>query len=266
MGYIIIKRTLPVCLFLLAALPLSPQGLYWESMTTGRMFPDTGRTSKFYYMPKMFKTVTSDAGDGVILRFDKELLITLSPKDKTYSEASFAEIDSAMKRVSSEMDEQMSQMQEQLKDLPEEQRKMVEKMMGDKMSGKKAEAHPEVIKTGDSRSISGYACTKYLLKQGEKVMMTVWATKDVKEFEVMRKDLEEFSRRMLAMNPMAQKAITDAMKHIDGFPVERDMGGDMKEVVTKIEKKSIASGEFEIPSGYKRVDSPLMKARKGNEQ
>jgi hypothetical protein len=39
---------------------------------------------------------------------------------------------------------------------------------------------------------------------------------------------------------------------------ETDMDGTMKEVVTRIERKSVAASEYEIPQGHKKVNPPMM--------
>jgi hypothetical protein len=142
---------------------------------------------------------------------------------------------------------------------------MVEKMMGDKMLGKKKEGKVEVVNTGEKKTISGYSCTKFVIKEDGKEVAAVWATKDVKDFEAMRRDMEQFSKRMAAMNPMMGKGTAEGIKSVEGFPIETDMGESMKEVVTKIEKRSIAASEFEVPAGYKKVKSPLFGGKEEQE-
>jgi hypothetical protein len=237
------------------------QGLYWESTRTGSMMGEKSETVKYYYTPKKFKSATGDSGHVAILRLDKEVMIMLNPKEKTYSEISFADMEKMVKKSSAQMDEKMAELQEKLKNMPEEQRKMVEQMMGNKMPGMKKESKVEVVKSGDTKKISGYSCSKFVVNQDGKELLTVWATKDVKDFETIRKDMEEFRQRMAAMNPVMRKGFTEGLKNIDGFPIETDMGDTMKEVVTKVEKKSIAASEFEIPGGYKKVKSPMMEGK-----
>ena len=167
---------------------------------------------------------------------------------------SFEEVEKTMKGLGAQMDAAMEQMRKGMKDMPEEQRKQVEQMMGGMMDGKKTPA--EVTKTGERRTISGYACIKHIMKQGSKEVATVWVTKGIKEFEKMRKDFEDFSRRLMALNPMTAGA-AEGWDKIDEFPMETDYGKGIKTVVTKVEKRSIPKNEFEIPAGYKRVKSKL---------
>jgi hypothetical protein len=233
------------------------QGLYWESTMTGG--PIGTRNDQMWVVPKKMKGVTKETGEAFIVRLDKELFITIDPKEKTYSEMTFDDMEKMMKKASSKMDAGMSEMQKKLADMPEEQRKMVEKMMGSSMPAKGADAKVEVEKTGDTKTISGFKCTKYDVTQNGKEFMTLWVTKSVKEFESMRKDWEEFSARLTAMNPMAGKGIADAYKQIDGFPIQSTLAMGMTTTVTKIEEKTAPASEFEVPSGYTKVKSKMME-------
>lgn len=236
----------------------SAQGLYWESTMTGG--PMGEEHQQMWIAPKMMKMMTKETGEMVIIRLDKDKFITVDPKEKTYSEMTFAEMESAMKKASGKMDKHMVELQKQLADMPEEQRKMMEKMMGKTMPGSAAkDAKVEVKKTGDKKEINGFACTKLVVMQDDKDMMTLWVTKDVSGFESMRKDWEEFSKRMMAMNPMAGKGMGEAFKKVDGFPIQTEMGGAFTSTVTKIEKKTAPASEFEVPAGYTKTDSKMME-------
>jgi hypothetical protein len=234
------------------------QGLYWESTMSGG--PIGERNEQMWAIPKKMKGVTKGTGETYIVRLDREVFITIDPKEKTYSEITFAEMEEMMKKASSKMDAQMEEMQKQLAGMPEEQRKMVEKMMADKMPAKGSanDAKVDVKNTGDKKTISGFSCTKFVITQDGQDKMTLWVTKDVSGFDALRKDWEEFSRRMMAMNPMGGKGLGEAFKKIDGFPIQTDMGQGMTSTVTKIEKKTAPASEFEVPAGYKKVKSDMM--------
>jgi hypothetical protein len=132
-------------------------------------------------------------------------------------------------------------------------------MMGNKMPGMAQDVKIDVEKSADTKKISGYGCTKYVITKDGNEFMTVWATKDVNGFSAMKKDWEEFSKRMMAMSPMIGKGIGEAFSKIDGFPIQTEMGQGMTSTVTKVEKKTTAASEFEVPSGYKKVKSKMME-------
>jgi Domain of unknown function (DUF4412) len=233
------------------------QGLYWESTMTGG--PISTRTDQMWVVPKKMKGVTEGTGETFIIRLDKELFITIDPNEKTYSEMTFDDIEKVMNKAGSKINAGMAEMRKKLAEMPEEQRKMVEQMMGSRMAMTATDAKVKVTKTGDTKTISGFPCTKYDVTRDGKEFMTLWITKSVKEFESMRKDWEEFSKRLSAMNPMAGSGIADAYSQIDGFPIQSILAGGMTTTVTKIEEKTAPASAFEVPSGYKKVKPKMME-------
>ena len=236
----------------LVAASTCAQGLTWESVTTGM-----GREhmSTFYYMPRMFKMSTSDGMDMIFL-LDKQLIVNVDRNKKTYSEMTFGELEAGMKKVSGAMDAKMAELREQMKGMPEEQRKMMEKMMG-KMGGGDQGAI-SVEKTGEKKTVSGYACTKYIVSQGGDEIVTMWVTKDIAGFDAMRRDMEEFGERMAALTPKFGKAMGEGMKKVDGFPMQSETSGIIS-VVKTVDKRSTPLSEFSVPAGYTKVKSELDK-------
>jgi GLPGLI family protein len=249
---------------LLASSGLVAQGLYYESTMTGGPFGNDGNVSHTYLMPKMMKYVNAKDGDFMIMRMDTEKMISVDVTKKTYWETSFAELEQSMKKASAKMDAQMEKMKEQMKDMPEEQRKMMEKMFGGKTGGPGAAV--TMTKTGETKKISGFSCTKFVAKEGDKELMTIWATKDVKTFDVIRKDYESLTKRMTAMNPTFAKGLVEAMYKIDGFPIQT-VWGEFLTTVTKVESRTTPASEFNVPAGYAKEDPPMKKmGGKGDEE
>jgi hypothetical protein len=245
MKVLVFRWMLTVLLIPCAGIASYAQGLYWESKESGSKADDA---SKHYYMPKMFKSVEAGTGGNVtIFRLDKEVLYQINTKEKTYSATTFAEMEKAMKRLSARMDKQMMQMKKQLESMPADQRKKLEEQMGPFMAGEDVKV--DVINTGERAMISGFAATKFVVKTNGREMMALWATWDVKEYDSMRKDYEQFMKRSAAMQPVA-KGFADAFIKIEGFPVQTEIAG-RKETVTKVEKRLTPISEFEVPSGFK---------------
>jgi hypothetical protein len=168
---------------------------------------------------------------------------------------SFTEMEAGMKKARGKMDEKMTELQEQMKGMPEAQRKQMEGMMS-MMGGKGAKV--EITPAGEKKEICGYSCTKNVVKSNGKDVMTLWVAKGVKGFEPLRKDWMELSKRMMAMNPGNNQEMMEAFSKLDGYPLQTDVMG-MTNVVTKIENRSTPASAFEIPAGYKKVDSPMNK-------
>jgi len=235
-----ISRLLVAAALLLVTSGLVAQGLYYESKMTGGPMGDDGNVSKTILMPKMMKHINAKDGDYMFLRMDTEKMISVNVAKKTYWEMTFTELEETMKKTSAKMDAQMEKMKEQMKNMPEEQRKMMEKMFGDKMSGPGGSV--TMAKTGETKNISGFSCTKFVAKQGEKELMTIWATKEVKTFDALRKDYEALTKRLTAMNPTFAKGLIEAMYKIDGFPIQT-VWGQMTTTVTKVEARATAASE-----------------------
>jgi GLPGLI family protein len=232
---------------------LFAQGLYYESVLKGELIKEEGQVSKTYLMPKMMKHVNAEDQDFFVLRLDKQKMISVDTKAKNYWERTFAEMEKSMKAASEEMEAKLAELQAHLKDLPEEQRKMMEKMVGTNIESSAGSV--QMSKTGETRKISGFSCTKYVAKEGTKELMTIWTTKDIKGFEPLRRDFEELSRRMTSMNPRFMKGLIDAMIKVEGFPIQTNWGG-ITTTVTKVEQRSTPESEFAVPAGYTKVEPP----------
>ena len=173
---------------LLATAGLHAQGLYWESTSTGARVPG-GKplAAKNYAAPKKLKI--DQGGQIIIFRLDQEKMYMVNPATKTYSEATFDDMEAAAQA-------QIEMMKKQLEFMPPEQRKALEKQLG---TGKDAKV--EVEKTSEKRDIAGRSSMKHVVKEDGKESMTVWVTDDVKEYKSLKADFDALSKRMGAMNP-----------------------------------------------------------------
>ena len=236
-------------LTLFIAVSAFSQGLYWESTTSGGPLGDQGSASQSFAMPKMFKIVSPTK--VMLLRMDQQKIYDVDPAKKTYSEMTFADMEAYAKKAG----DKMAQFNEKIKNMPPEQRKQMESLGA--MMGGGTDAPVEISSTGEKKTVSGFACTKYIMTRGGKELATLWVTKDVAGFADLRKDWMEFGKRMATLTNMT--GLGEAYQKIDGFPMETnmDMMGKMTTVVTKVEKKNTPAGEFNVPAGFTKVASPL---------
>jgi GLPGLI family protein len=230
------------------------QGMTWDSNIVSNGHEMVTHT---YYVPKKLKTVNDQNGDFHIIRIDQDKVYTVHTKEKTYSVMTFAEIE----QMGKQMNAQMEQLQKQMKDMPEEQRKMMEKMLGGNMPGAQKEPKIEVTKTGEQKSINGFACNRYIILRDGKEEISLWVTPDVKGFAGMKQDLMEQTRRMSGVTPSGFKGLVEAMQKVDGFPIETEMGTMMKTTVTKVDMKTVASSEFEVPAGFTKVENKILEGK-----
>jgi hypothetical protein len=248
---VIVRRTIRVAVLAILILAVaSAQGLHWKSTTTAM---GKEMMNEFFAMPKMVKTI-SDEGEVLLLRIDRKMIYTVNAKEKQYSETSFAEFDAGLEKMNKKQNARMEKMNERMKNMPEAQRKMMEQMMG----GAAKQSTATTKKTDEQKKICGYSCTKYVIMDGENEVMTVWTTQDLKEFAGMKKDFEEFSKRMMGRMPGMGGAGEELMK-LQGFAMETQFGTMMTQTVTTMEKKTTPASEFEVPTGYTKVKSKMLE-------
>jgi len=221
---------------------LVAQGLYWEQSVSMKMMGEGEEMrTKGYLMPMKLKSIGNE-GDGVIIRADKEMIYMINGEEKTYSEMTFKEFEAQM----SHMSERMKKMQEEMKNIPAEQRKMLEGMLKEK--------EYTIKKTGDTKKIIGYGCEKVLVFEDGKEIGEFWITKDLGSMKQFAKNWENLMEKMV-QSPMAK--MYRKLAEMDGFVMESQISGT-RLTTTKLEKRSIAASEFEIPAGYKKVKMETM--------
>jgi GLPGLI family protein len=245
----------PVLLIACAAAAFA-QGVAWQ-MTTTRAGEEGGKQTRFLYMPKKYKIIPEDEMTS-ILRLDQEKVMLVDMKRKRYHEMTFAEMESMLKTV----DRQMEAARKQLDQLPPEQRKMAEEMMG-KMHAKKGADKVDVQKTGETKTISGYTCTKYILKRDGVEVTTIWATPEVgipqATWKQMWKEMAEFGKRLASLMPESDESFMEKSRTmIDGFPIQTVMKDKTVMTVSKIESRSVPADEFDVPAGFTKENNPPM--------
>jgi len=252
------RRTLALFL-LLTLVPFAAarsQGLAWESTVTLPMGDAKEGHVTTLYMPKMIKQLLPERGRATIIRLDKELFITVNEKEKTFSEITFAEMSARLKELGGVKNDKLAEMQQKLKELPEDQRKVVEKMMGGMTAAAGDDAPLELKHDAGTETIGGYACTKSVFRRGESDVLTLWTTKDVKGFDAMAADLHELGSRLASMLPANGKALADAYRRAEGFPM-KIAGQGFSTTVTKVEARTTPAEEFAPPPGFKKVDADM---------
>ncbi len=213
---------------------------------------DRTSVSHMSYMPQMLKVAGNDGNRTVILRMDQQKLYTLNTNDKTYTEMTFDQLEAMAKKAASRFDAKSEDMRKRLEGMPEDQRKMVEKMLADQSANKNAKV--DVKKIDQKKQVAGYSATGYTITRNGKEVLTLWATRDIKGFDTMKKDLQNFNQRLSSFNPMMGKEMNEALKTVDGFPLEVDMANGVKTVMSDIQSKNTSGSEFQVPAGYTKTE------------
>jgi hypothetical protein len=122
------------------------------------------------------------------------------------------------------------------------------------------ELHPTISRTGKTRKVLGYPCEQVLVKR-ENEETVIWGTKSLASLSVtIRRVLGEpetgapggWQEQLDALGLYALSAST----RIEGALVEQ-------QETTKIEKREVASGLFELPAGYRKQDIGEMSGEIG---
>ena len=112
-------------------------------------------------------------------------------------------------------------------------------------------SNPDFVKTGETKTINGYKCEKWVIKEGDKTS-DAWMTKDLGGF-------------IFFQSPMGHHQKQKWQEDIENsgyFPmlvVEKDSDGNEtgKFEVKSVEKKSLDNSFFTVPEGYNQMKMPM---------
>jgi hypothetical protein len=208
---------------------------------------DQSKADEGSYMPGMFR---QDGKDGriSILRLDKELMISIDPAKKTYTEMTFAQLGTKIKQGRSKAADAMSK---QMEGMPPDQRKKMQERMA-AFTGNHDEGSLEVVQTGQQKTIGQYHCKGYTLRRNGKDIETIWATTDLPNYASLRKDFQRLATLFTSIG--AGRNVFASMEKIDGFPIERS-GTGISQSISTIRTGSFPASSFEVPPGYTREKS-----------
>lgn len=107
-----------------------------------------------------------------------------------------------------------------------------------------------IKKTGETKTINGLVCEKYLIKSKEDGDMVAWFTKDIGGF---------FLFKLAGAENNGPQLFKDMKDLASQFPVLilKKVGDKETKVleVTKFEKMDVPDSMFEIPAGYKSMEN-----------
>ncbi len=261
-------RVAPLSILALAALPLAAQDLTIVYKSTRNQDPPQVTTS--YISSERIRMANAD-GSELLADPASGKFTMIDNRKKEYSVVTKQEMQAASAAMAAkmkEMEPQMKKAQEQMKSLPPEIQEKMKGMMGG------FSAAVTVTKGPGTRTIAGYKCDNWTIAVGEVAKTVQCLTTDVayppQVWEAYRDFAESFKSSM-STGPMAQgmKDMQDKMKDMKGLPLATSnsvniMGKsnvDTQEV-TEIKRGPIPPSAFQIPAGYKQVESPMAKMAK----
>lgn len=231
----------------LAAVPAVAADLTIVYKVTG---PDgKASTATDYFTRDKFRS-----GDGVreaIFDVAAGRIVNVDHNRKEYSEITVAEMEATMKAMSEQMDAAM-------KDLPPAMREKMAGMMG-------GAGGVKVMPGSGSRTIAGYAAQQYVITIGPSKTET-WTT------TALTPPLEpgEMLRLQSLAGPTGKSLgnAVEEFKKIKGMTLASTstvsaLGRTIttSREATEVKTGPVPASAFEIPAGYKKVESPLAKMK-----
>ena len=187
---------------------------------------------------------TSDGENDTIVEVGPGRFTVVNHKKKEYYEFTRDEMLASMQKFEQQMSGPMGA--------------MFEKMMG----GKVGEV---TVQKGASRKVAGYDCTSYTFSLGENMRYEMCATQSL---QLPAQYYDALKGPYAMMGPMARRfdKLFEEMKKIKGFPVAMTstvnvMGlkMDLVSEATEVRKGAIPATAFQVPTGYKKKETPFRK-------
>ncbi len=222
-----------------------------------------------FFQANKVKTVSGD-GSYAILDMGKGIMIMVDPGKKEYSVTS-------LKEMVSTMEQGMKQLQDRFNALPPEQRAMVEKMMGIQ---KAAPGSLKLKDTGETAKIAGYLAKKYVILKNGKPLSEYWVSKALRQdilHEIDKSKIKDFEN---AMNKISMEGMpfgsSEAKEIVKLEQKVQEYGEVVKELhyphaanmnrsdsfqVVSVKKANIPRSEFQVPAGYKKMESPMKRLK-----
>ena len=202
----------------------------------------------------------------VIFRGDKNVFWVIDSDKKTYFEMTPDDI----AKLKDQMEKMQQMMKEQMKNMPAEQRKMMEDMMPSGTPGEKKEK-AVFSKQSSGVKVGKWTTTYYVGTRSGKKSEELW-TVDWSDVGFDRSDFGAMSKMADFFSALSQDA-TEFMKigseewekemGVTGMPVRWvehiSEGVSSEGTVEDISSKNLESSLFEVPSGYKKDQSPWEK-------
>jgi hypothetical protein len=185
---------------------------------------------------------TADPDNDTILDLSSGKLTLVNNKKREYSETTLDELRAFMGQLDAAM-----------KGNP-----LMERMMGQAGT-------VTVTKGTGAKKIAGYDTQQYVLSMGENMRFEIWAAPAL---EAPSQYFDARKALYATMGPIGKRfdAMFEEMKKIKGFPLATTMDFKMMMVqqqtlteASEVKKGTIDAAVFDVPAGFKKVDSPFKR-------
>jgi hypothetical protein len=203
----------------------------------------------------------SQPESDIIVEYASGRFVAIDHKKKEYWETTRDEMAAQLQQMNAKMEEQQKKMQEQMQNMPPAMREKMGALMGG------IAAQVNVTPGTGTRKIAGYDTKPYTITMGEMMKQELWNA----EIAFPTPAMDARNSMMTINNPMMKGAtqLVEKMKSVKGIPLSETTTVKvmMKTVTNSREATSVKMGAidasaFALPTGYKKVESPLAKMAK----
>jgi hypothetical protein len=234
------------------------------TLTTSNQFGDTGSTDKVYIADGMVR-VDNNQGGYMLFDSDERTMTMVEPSNQSY----MVMTEESLRSMGDAVQQAMQQLEDQMANMPPEQRErmrsMMKERMGGMMNGAGKTSKPEIIKTGETRTVAGYECRVV------RIMMDGASTGSacMSDFDTLgipaedKATIEAMMEFSLALTEQFGEMMPAHMKAMaaEGYPVEFESqaGGTRIQGSLKAVKTEQLAGElFSVPDNYRQRSMPNM--------
>ena len=240
----------------LAAVPTAAEDLTIVAKTTQN--DDAPSTSTSYYASDRMRVV-EPGGQEFMAEYASGQMTMIDHKKKQYSVITRQELEAA----TAKMQAQMKQMEEQMKNVPPAVREKMAGMMGG------VAAAVNVQKGQGGRKLAGYSCDNWTVTIGEMVKQEQCLSTEL-TFPAQAWDaFKSLSAPMSGPLAKGMQEMYEKFKEMKGIPLAststtKILGKTTTSTteVVEIKKGPIPASAWTIPTGYKKVESPMAKMAK----
>ena len=256
-------RALAILLFS-TALSVSAQDLTIVSKVTHDGGP--AKTAISYISSDHVRMSQGDDAETIVDMRSGQMT-TLDDKKKTYYITTRQDMDAFAAKMRDQMNSpEMKNAQQAMKKISPEDQKKMDAAMSSMFA-------VDVRDTGTTRKVAGYTCENWKVTMGQFSTTEECLTNDLKfpaqAWTMYRGFADSMKSVMSSMGPMAKSAASmqEQFKKMKGFPLANKTTIDImghKSVssseVTEVRRGPIPASAWDIPSGYTKVDNPMLKA------
>lgn len=236
------------------------------TIRTSNQFGGSSSTDAIYIAEGKMRVDSSTDRSGYMIFDSAAKTITIvQPQEKSYMVMD----EETLRSMGNAVQQAMKQLESQLANLPpgqrEQMRKMMEQQMGGMVGGNKPASKPQIVNTGETRTVAGYDCSvvRMMVDGASKGTACMADYADLGIPETDRQTVRAMTDFSLALTEQFGDMMPAHMQAMaaQGYPVqyESTVGGTaISGSLESVESGELDPGKFEVPDGYSQKSMPKM--------